>query len=165
MRSGSPTEQRGRTNLAHDHRALSPVVGKTLEVALVVVFLSLVTTALYGGIVPQYRTAAGSKVADRTLSAAADRLEATVPPNATHVDARLHVDLPRTIRGETYRVRANGSALVLDHPNPALDGRVRLALPSSVARVSGEWRSDRPAVVAINDVDGGLDMTLEVGSS
>ncbi len=154
-----------RPTLAADERALSPVVGKTLEIGLVLVFLSLVTTALYGGIVPQYRTAAGSKVAHRTLSAASDRLEASIPPNATHVDARSRVDLPRTIRGETYRVQANGSALVLDRPNPALDERVRLALPSSVVRVSGTWRSGRPAVVAVHDVDGGLAVKLEVGSS
>lgn len=51
-------------------RAVSPVVGKALEAALVVLFIGLVTTSLYGSVLPSYRTTAGDGVGERTLASA-----------------------------------------------------------------------------------------------
>ncbi|MFC6836759.1 DUF7266 family protein [Halomarina ordinaria] len=132
-----------------DTRAVTPVVGKTLEAGVVVLFIGLLTATLYGGVVPDYRTTAAEGVGERTLVAGAERVQQAVPPAATHADVTLDVHLPRTIRGEPYAVVADGRALVLDHPHPAVDGRVRLALPERVARVEGEWRSTERAVVAV----------------
>jgi hypothetical protein len=150
-------------SLLEDDRALSPVVGKTLELGLVVLYLALVTTALYGGIVPDYRTAAGASVADRTLASGAERVETAVPPNATHVAVERRVPLPTTIRGEQYRITAtNRSTLSLRHPNPAIGGRVRLVVPASVVSVAGTWQSGAPAAVTVSRNATGLVVRLEV---
>jgi hypothetical protein len=149
--------------VARDDRGLSPVVGKTLELGLVVLYLGFVTTALYGGVVPDYRNAAGASVADRTLASGAERVEAAVPPNATHVAVQRRVPLPATIRGEQYRIEAtNRTTLALRHPNPEVGGRVRLVLPGSVVSVSGEWQSGSPAAVTVSRNATGLVVQLEV---
>lgn len=147
-----------------NQRALSPVVGKALEATLVVLYLGVLTTALYGGVVPDYRAATGAELADRVLAENAQRIQQAVPPNATVVDARRRIDLPRTIAGESYEIRTDERALVLDHPDPRIGGRARLALPESVVRVRGAWHSRRPATVRVRSVDGGLAVRLETGS-
>lgn len=147
-----------------NERALSPVVGKALEAALVVLYLGMLTTALYGGVVPEYRTATGTELADRVLAENAQRVQQAVPPNATVVDARRRVDLPRTIAGEPYEIRTEGRTLVLDHPDPRIGGRARLALPETVVRVGGAWPSRQPATVRVRSVDGGLAIRLGMGS-
>ncbi|WP_101295614.1 DUF7266 family protein [Halegenticoccus soli] len=144
-----------------DERAVTPVVGKALEASLVVLFIGLMTATLYGGLVPEYRDAAGAEIGDRTLVAAAERIEGAVPPNATRVESEVEVDLPRTIRGEAYRIRANDTAVALDHPSTAVGGRTRLVLPSSVVSVSGEWSSRENATVAVRSVPNGLTVELE----
>lgn len=144
-------------------RAVSPVVGKAMEAGLVVLYIGLVTTALYGGVVPDYRTATGDELADRTLAATAQRVQQAVPPDATLVRASHRVDLPRTIAGEAYEIRADGAALVLVHPDPAIGGRSRLALPAAVVDVRGSWGSRQPAVVRVESVEGGLAVRLEAG--
>jgi hypothetical protein len=150
--------------LRADDRGLSPVVGKTLELGLVVLYLAFVTTALYGGVVPDYRTAAGASVADRTLASGAERIEAAIPPNASHVVAERRVSLPTTIRGEQYRVEAtNRTAIALRHPNPEIGGRARLVLPGSVVSVAGTWRSGSPAVVTVSRNATGL--VVELGAA
>lgn len=145
-------------------RAMAPVVGKALEAGIVVLYVALLTSALYGTVVPEYRTTAGDAVAERALSAAAQRVQAAVPPNATRVDARFELPLPETIRGEPYAVEVDDRHLVLDHPHPAVGDRQRLALPSSVVAVQGEWRSTRPAVVRVRSATGGLVVELVEGS-
>ncbi|WP_254546218.1 DUF7266 family protein [Halomarina pelagica] len=144
-----------------DSRGVTPVVGKVLEAGIVVLYIGLLTTTLYGGVVPGYRSTAGDAVGDRTLAAAAERIQQAVPPEAEAVDVRVRVDLPPTIRGERYRIRADGETLVLDHPHPAVGGRVRLALPPQVARVEGSWTSDEPAVVRVRGADGGVVVRLK----
>lgn len=143
-----------------DERGVAPAVGKALEVGVVLLYVGLLTTALYGGAVPTYRSAAGAEVADRTLVAAAERVEDAVPPAARRVAVRHRVDLPATIRGANYRIVADGEALVLDHPEPDIGGRVRLALPERVVSVTGEWRSHDDAVVVVRSVDGGVEVRL-----
>lgn len=145
-------------------RGLSPVVGKALEAALVVLYLGMVTTALYGGAVPEYRAATGGELADRILAKATQRVQQAVPPNATAVEVRRRVDLPRTIAGQPYEIRTANRTLVLDHPDPAVATTSRLALPSGIVRVRGEWQSQRPAHVTVRSVDAGVVVALETGA-
>jgi hypothetical protein len=141
-------------------RGVVPVVGKALEVGLVVLYAALVTTALYGGVVPDYRTDAAEATAERALSRVADRVE-DVADAATGADVRrarvrASVDLPPTLRGAGYRVTAASDSLVLDHPRAGVGARVALVLPPSVDRVGGEWRSGpgEPLVVVARSADG-----------
>ena len=141
--------------LVDDRRGVSSVVGKLYELAIVLGFVGVVTAALYGNVVPDYRTATGVEVGDRTLSTAVTRVEAAVPPDATSVHGEETVDLPATVAGERYRIRAvNDSALVLDHPDAAIGGRARLSLPERAVAVNGTWVSTETTVVV---VDGGGD--------
>lgn len=135
-------------------RGFAPVVGKGLEAAIVVLFVAGLVTVLYGGVLPEYRTAAATEMGDRVLVTAADGVESSIPPRSTHVEARHRVDLPDTIRGAAYRIRATNGTLVLEHPNPDVGGRVRLALPDRVVSVGGVWESDdRTAVRVTGDGD------------
>lgn len=144
-------------------RGLAPIVGKTLEIALVVLFLGLLTTTLYGGVVPDYRDAAGREVGDRTLALAAERIQQAVPSVGTSVSVTHRVDLPRTIRGRAYRVDAAGRELVLVHPSDAVEGRTALVLPDRVARVEGSWESREPAQIRVSSTTSGLVVELVVG--
>lgn len=136
-------------------RGATPVVGKALEASVLVLLVALLATAMFGNVVPEYRTAAGAELADRTLAGAADRVERAVPDDAPRaVEREVRVDLPTTVRGRGYAVRADGRELVLDHPTAGVGGRVALALPSGV-RVTGSWASDDDAVVRVRvDADG-----------
>lgn len=144
-------------------RAVTPAVSKALEVSIVVLYVGLLSTALYGGVVPDYRTAAGERVGERTVAAAADRIEAAVPPNAAAVEREVRVDLPEAIRGDGYRLRAENGTLVLDHPRDAVSARTPLALPPAVASVRGTWDSYETAVVRVRSGPDGLSVTLTDG--
>lgn len=141
-------------------RAVTPVVSKTLELGLVLLFVGLTTTALYGSAVPGYRTAAGDEMADRTVAAAAERVEAAVPPAARRVGVEHRVPLPATLRGSAYRVVTVDETLVVDHPNPGIEARARLALPSRVASVAGTWESGADTLVRVESTDGGVRVEL-----
>ncbi|WP_435335175.1 DUF7266 family protein [Haloarchaeobius sp. TZWWS8] len=146
-----------------DDRGVSPVVAKALETSLVLLYLGLLTSTLYAGVVPDYRSSAGDEVADRTLSAAAQRIEVAVPPNVSRVSVRQRVDLPTTIRSEPYSIRADGNRLLVVHPDPAVHDELRLSLPDHVLRVEGNWSSLEPAVVVVEDEPGGVVVRLERG--
>ncbi len=122
-------------------RAVVPATSKALEASLVLLFVALLSTALYGGLVPDYRSAAGEELADRTLATAAHEVRAAVPPPATNARAVRRVELPDTIRGEPYRIAARNGSLRLSHPDRAVGAEARLALPERVQAVEGEWRS------------------------
>lgn len=156
--------ERSAIHFHTDERGVTPAVSKSLEATIVVLFVGLLTASLFGGVVPEYRTAAGDEVADRTLAAAAHRVGDAIPPNATAVDARVRVELPVTIRDEAYRIRAEDRHLFLAHPHDSLGGRVGLALPSYVRSVTGEWYSRRPATVVVESVPGGLGVRLRQGT-
>jgi len=141
-------------------RAVAPVAGKVLEIGLVVLFVGLLTTTLYGGVVPGYRTEAGDRVGERALAAAAERVGDAVPSTARSARATVRVDLPDTLRGSAYAVRVDGRTLVLDHPHPGIGARARLALPPRVVRVEGSWRSDRPAAVSARTTAAGVVVEL-----
>jgi hypothetical protein len=141
-------------------RAAAPVVGKVLEAAVLVVVIAVLTTALFGGVLPGYRTAAGAEVADRTLAGAAERVDRAVPDGEPWaVDREYDVSLPDRIRGKRYEIRATGGTLVLDHPAPGIGGRARLVLPDG-ARATGTWSSDAAAAVWVRGERSGLRVRL-----
>ena len=144
-------------------RAVSATTSKVLEIALVVLYVGLLSTALYAGAVPGYRSVAGDAVAERTLATASQRVQQAVPPNGSHVEATVRVDLPDAIRGRAYDVEVEGRRLVLDHPNPDVRAASRLALPESVVEVTGTWSSTRPARVVVRGTSRGLVVRLEEG--
>lgn len=152
-----------RTDAGTRDRAVVPSVGKALEASLVLLYVALLSTTLYAGVVPEYRASAGEELADRTLATAAHEVRSTVPPPATAARAEHRVDLPDTIAGDGYRVRATNGTLVLDHPDPGVSGRARLALPDHVQRVEGEWHSQQAAQVVVTPVAGGVVVNLERG--
>lgn len=139
-------------------RAQTSVVGKALEAGIVVLYVALLTAVLFGGAVPAYEETAAQRVADRTVAAAAERVQQAVPPLTRDVGATRRVDLPATIGGAAYRVHVDGRTLVLDHP--AVTARTRLALPTTVDRVDGSWASGEPAVVRVTDGEDGLVVRL-----
>lgn len=143
-----------------DRRGLTPAIGKALEVGVVVLFVGVVSTALYGGFVPSYRAAVGDEVADRTVVTAAEEVENAIPPAAQRVRAVHRVDLPRSIRGSTYRIDADNGSLVLDHPESAVGARTRLALPDRVDRVEGAWQSGGDPMVVVERSPSGLVVRL-----
>ena len=149
-----------------DDRAAAPVVGKALEIAVLVVFVGLVSAALFGSVVPAYRTAAGAEVGDRVIVAAAGQVEHVADAPRSVESRRVGVAVPRTIRGSTYVVRATEEdgvpALVLDHPTPEIGGTVALALPARVTAVEGDLHSaEEPTVVVSREPGGALVVVLE----
>jgi hypothetical protein len=155
---------RGGRQSGRRDRAVAPVVGKALEASIVVLYVGLLSATLYGGVVPEYRSAAGAEVGERALAQSAERVQQAVPTDARAVRVRAEVSLPRTIRGRTYAVRTDERTLVLDHPDDRVGGRVALALPETVESVSGNWSSRESTVVVVRNSDaGGLAVRLESG--
>ncbi|MDS0242116.1 MULTISPECIES: hypothetical protein [unclassified Haloferax] len=166
------------TGVRAAERAVVPVVGKALEAAIAVLFIGLLTTVLFGGVVPDHRAAVGDELADRTLAAATERVETTavVPESAVRGTRRTDADLPRAIRGQSYRIayvpnatlatdpNVTAPALVLDHPNDAFDRRLPVTLPDSVT-VSGEWDSGNDCVVRVAVGDDGTTLELANGGA
>ena len=149
---------------AHD-RGLSPVVGKTLELGVGVLFVALLTATFFGAVAPDYRAAVGSELGDRTPTAAADRIEAAVPAgDYAALDRTVTVRLPATIRGDPYRIVAHADppSVALVHPDRTVGGRLRLDLPGSVA-VRGSWRSTSPSRAVVDDTDGTVSVRLVDG--
>lgn len=144
-----------------DNRAVSPVVEKLLALGLVVVYVGLLTTTLYGGAVPAYRAAVGGELGERTLAEATARVEQAVPPAARTGSARYRVDLPATIDGTAYEIRTDGRDLVLVHPDPAVGGRARPVLPDRVDTLTGTWESGAETVVRVTGQPGELTVELE----
>lgn len=155
----SPTHARGdrvRTN----ERGLTPAVSKALEVGIVVLFVGVLSTTLYGNVVPDYRDTVGAEVVDRTVAAAAERVENAVPPPVRHARVVHRVDLPERIRGASYRIGVVNRSLVLRHPSSAVEARTRLALPAHVDAVVGEWESGAETLVVVSGTDDGVTVRL-----
>ncbi|WP_336336832.1 DUF7266 family protein [Haloarcula brevis] len=143
-----------------DNRALSTVVEKLLSMGLVLLYIGLVTTTLYGGTVPAYQAAVGAELGDRTLAEAAARIEQAVPPDARAVSATVRVSLPDTIDGTGYSIRTDGDDLVLDHPDSEISGRTRPLLPDRVDTFEGEWKSGSRTVVVVSGTRGSVTVRL-----
>lgn len=146
-------------------RGVTPAVGKSLEVGLVVLFVALLTTVLLGGVVPDYRRGADARLGDRVLAAAGGEVESAVPSTVRtgSVETRHSVDLPARIGGHNYELRVAGRDLVLDHPDPGVGGRLRLVLPDRVDRLTGRWQSGTETVVVVRGDSDGLVVTLTGG--
>jgi hypothetical protein len=155
----SPPPIRGE-RLRSDQRGITPAVGKALEVGVVVLFVGVLTTTLYGNAVPEYRDTVGDEVADRTVAAAAERVENAVPPRVRRARVVHRVDLPERIRGASYRIAAVNRSLVVHHPSRAVEARTRLALPAHVDAVVGEWESGAETVVVVSGTNGGVTVRL-----
>jgi hypothetical protein len=136
-----------------------------MEAAIVVLYVSALSATMYGGLVPEYRTAAGAEVGERVVAESAQRVQQAVPTDARAVKVRYSVSLPDTIRGQAYSVGVENRTPVLDHPVEGVGGRARLALPETVISVEGEWSSREPAFVAVRtSADGdGLAVRLKSG--
>lgn len=144
-----------------DNRGLTPVVGKTLAIGIVVLYIGLLTAVFYGGVIPEYRAMAGNEIGDRVLATATERVQQAVPPPVWRVDARFRVELPPTIHGQTYSIRASNRSLILEHPHPDIGGRAPLALPNTVSRVEGEWQSHTSLIIHVVSTDSGFVIELE----
>lgn len=148
-----------------DTRAVTPTVGKTLEVGLALLVVSGLVVTLHGSVVPEYRSRAGDAVAERTLVGAADHVRDAVPHSAHRGRVVRRVPLPATIRGTTYEVVVDGRRLRLVHPNPGIEAVWTPALPPSVDSFGGSWRSDRPASVVVTTRTDGVSVRLERGEA
>jgi len=146
-------------------RAVVPSVGKALEAGIVVMFVALLTTTLFGSVVPNARTAAADEVGERTLQHAAASVEQAVRPVGANVAVERRVSLPGTIRGRGYRIEADGNALVLVHANQRVGGRTPLSLPDRVRSVRGNWTGGDAVVRVEQHPDGGLVVVLTEGSA
>jgi len=120
-------------------RGVTPVVGKTLAIGLAVLYIAGMTTALLGGVVPDYETRAGAELSERVLATAAGEIERAPPAVDGHVETRTTVTLPETIANEGYRlVLSSGTnRLRLDHPDPAIETETRLSLSATVTPQNG----------------------------
>jgi len=154
-----------------DSRAVAPAVGKALEAGIVVLFVALLTSALYGGVVPNARTGAADEVGERALQHAAANVEAAVPSragvqaDAGEVVAERRVSLPATIRGRGYRITANDTSLSLVHEHRSVGGTTALVLPERVRAVRGNWTDSEVLVRVRAHPDGGLVVELAEGSA
>lgn len=133
-----------------DSRAVAPVVGKVLAAGLAVLYISATTSLLLGGVVPDYRDAAGSELGERVLATAAGTVERAMPATDTAVDAHASSDLPATVRDSAYTLEIRNGTLHLDHPRDALDCRSPLELPSNVSVADGRWESGNTLVVWVS---------------
>ncbi|MEZ3144955.1 hypothetical protein [Halobaculum sp. MBLA0143] len=144
-------------------RAVTPTVGKLLEVGIVVLLVGGLTATLGGSAVPEYRDRAGRELAQRHLTAAATRVERAVPPPGRWVSVRRRVPLPSRLRGKPYRVVADDGRLRLVHPNPAVTVGVTVVVPDRVHRVTGTWHSTDHTVVVVETHDDGVVVRLQSG--
>lgn len=144
-----------------DNRALSTVVEKLLSLSIVLLYITLLTTVLYGGTVPAYRGAVGAELGERTLAESTARIEQTVPPAGRSVTASRRVSLPATIDGATYEIRAEGGRVVLDHPDPDIGGQARPVLPTRVETLTGAWQSGGEMIIRVSGTRGELTIRLE----
>lgn len=128
-------------DLRTDERGLTPVVSKALVIGIALLYVGGVTSLLFGGVAPEYRTAAGEELAERTLATAVGEIERTVPEANGTVDRSRAVRLPERIREKRYRLELSGTSLRLDHPDPEIGTRARLSIPSDVHVSGGSWRS------------------------
>jgi hypothetical protein len=149
-------------------RAVTPTVGKVLEIGLALLVVTGLVSVLYGGVVPGYRTQAGGEVAERVTVGAAERIEAAIPPESQWAHVERRVPLPTTIRGETYRIVTDGGELRLEHPNSGVAAAVPLTLPDRVVSVTGTWNSGvvargtgATAVVVVETTGSGLAVRLQ----
>lgn len=144
-------------------RALSAVVGKSLEAGIVVLYISTMVGVLYGGVVPEYQAATGEELGERVLAEGVLEVQTAVPADPQATGVARHT-LPRTIDDETYRIVAANDSLRLLHDDESVHTEIPLRLPPDVQRVEGEWHSSAPAVIRVEQTASGRVVRLEAGS-
>lgn len=147
--------------LVGDDRAMTPVVGKTLAIGIVLLYLGGMTTILLGGTVPEYRTHAGSELGDRVLATAGGSIEQSVPNANGTVEANQTVDLPPAIREQSYELELAGGKLRLHHPNPEIGGEIHLSLPPTATVENSTWRSGTDLQIRVRGPPENRTITLD----
>jgi len=144
------------------------MIAKSLEAAIVILFIGVATSGLYAGVIPEYRSVTAAEVGDRTLAAAGHEIERAVPPEGeeTVIEHRAEhrVTLPATIRSKPYHIAPDddGSTRIeLRHPHRSIAGTRSLSLPEHVIEVRGELPGgDGVIVVTTTPEDDGVIITL-----
>lgn len=144
-----------------DERAMTPVVGKSLAIGIVLLYLGGMTTILLGGTVPEYRTHAGSELGDRVLATAGGSIEQSVPNANGTVETNQTVDLPPTIREQSYELELTGGRLRLHHSNPEIGGEIRLSLPPTAIVENSTWRSGTDLQIRVSGPRKNRTITLD----
>ncbi|SNR53269.1 hypothetical protein SAMN06264855_11314 [Halorubrum vacuolatum] len=120
------------------------MIAKSIEAAVVILFIGVVTSGLYAGVIPEYRSVTAAEVGDRTLATAGHEIERAVPPKqgGTVLEQRTErrVSLPATIRAEPYHIVPDegASRIELRHPHRSIGGSRALSLPEHVVEIRGE---------------------------
>jgi hypothetical protein len=146
-------------------RGVAPAVGKALEAGIVVLFIAMLTTTLFGGVVPTAKDAAADEVGERTLQHAAGSIERAIPPAGANGTVERRVSLPDGIRSRGYRITAANGSLRLVHPSASVGGTTPLVLPDNVRAVRGNLTDDGAVVRVEPHPDGGVVVILEEGST
>lgn len=144
-----------------DERAMTPVVGKTLAIGIVLLYITGMTTILLGGTVPEYRTNAGSELGDRVLATAGGSIEQSVSEANGTVEANHTVDLPPSVRQHSYELKLADDRLRLRHPNPEIGGEIRLSLPPTLTVENGTWRSGTDLQIRVSGPTGNRTLTID----
>jgi hypothetical protein len=144
-----------------DQRAMTPVVGKTLAIGIVILYIAGMTTILLGGTVPEYRTNAGSELGDRVLATAGGSIEQSVTAANGTVETNRTVELPPAIREESYELELAGRQLRLRHSNPEIGGELRLSVPPTVAVENSTWRSGTDLQIRVSGPPDNRTLTIE----
>ena len=147
--------------LLADDRAMTPVVGKSLAIGIVLLYLGGMTTILLGGTVPEYRTHAGSELGDRVLATAGGSIEQSIPNANGTVETNQTVDLPPMIRDQSYELELAGGRLRLHHPNPEIGGTIHLSLPPTATTVNSTWRSGTELQIQVRGPSENRTITLD----
>jgi hypothetical protein len=129
------------SDLRRDTRGTTPVVSKTLAIGIVLLYIGGMTTLLYGSVLPEYRTATGEELAERTLAAAAGEIEQSVPEATGEINRTRRVSLPDRIREDRYRIELSGERLRLTHPDGEISPATTLSVPPGTALANSSWES------------------------
>jgi len=143
-----------------DNRAVAPVVSKLLTAAIAVLYIAGTASLLLGGVVPEYRTAAGQELSERTLAEAGATVERAAAGSERTSVAHVRADLPPTIRDGSYSLVLRNGTLVLDHHDSTLDRRTNLTLPSRVETVESRW--DGGTTLVVRAAEGETNRTVEL---
>lgn len=137
-----PTEREGR-------RATSAVIGKVLAAGITLLFVGGMSATLYGGVVPDYQTAASDELGERVLATATTNVEATPPTITGTVERHRTVDLPATIDNDGYRLVLHNETLELVHPDEGITTETRLAVSDNVTIEESTYHSGADLVISV----------------
>lgn len=134
-----------------DTRGVSTVTAKTLELAIGILFIAVVTALLFGVTVSEYQAAVGEELAERTLDRLATQITAAIPADSVRLNRQVRVQIPARIHSQQYQITAisteQGAILALTHPSDRIAAQ-RVVAVSNATVVHGEIQSE--AVVTIH---------------